>query len=437
MKTIFISSFHPLISRNILATPVLKHLLSAGDVRVIILTPERSCDYIKEEYGGENIIVEGIDMTVSKRDIWMRHMALSALATKSVAIKRRADMERRGEYFAFVLGTRLGHRFVRGTSRLITPRGTFSRLFEKYRPSVVFSTDVQSDFDVRLMHEAKRRSVRLLGMVRSWDNLTIKGLLRVIPEVLVVNNQLTRDDAVKYHEVSVGSIRVVGIPHYDAYMGNKTCERTGILSEIPSKTKRIILYVATGDRYINHNSVDCEVLEMLAASLNSDESIVVRLPIADTVNCLGAKKYAHVYFDQVDKNRFTRRKFVEISKEDDTHLQNLLRCCDIVVTGPSTMCVDAAIFDKPIILVGFNGKGQRTYYNSIARYYDYNHFEPILQSKGVWYVEGEKELKDAVKDYRNDSSLDASGRKKIVVEQTEGLSGKASVLLAQTIGELL
>ncbi len=393
---------------------------------------------MQQEYGGENIVVEGIDMTVSKRDIWMRQISLSALSTKSIAIKRTADMARRGEYLALLMSSHFGHKVVRLASKLLTPRNTFSHLFTQYAPTAIFSTDVQSDFDVRLMHDAKRHEVTILGMVRSWDNLTIKGLLRVVPTALLVQNQITRNDAIKYHDVPDGVIRIVGIPHYDAYTETTECERSGVLSELPRDTKKIILYVATGDRYINNNMVDCEVLEMLSANLSAHESIVVRLPIADTMNCLGGKeKYAHVYFDQVDKQRFARRKFVEISKADDVHLQNLLRCCDIVVTGPSTMCIDGALFDKPIVLIGFNGKGQRSYYNSIARYYDYNHFEPILASKGVWYVESERELLEALEAYRKNPVLNKEGRKKLVDEQAGGLLGEASEKLASTIIEFV
>jgi hypothetical protein len=367
----------------------------------------------------------------------MRHLALSALETRSVSIKRRADMGRRGEYLALFFGSRAGHVLVRLLSRIVTPRGLFQALFDKYAPDVVFATDVQNDFDIQLMHETHRKGVALLGMVRSWDNLTIKGLVRIVPDVLLVQNRLTKDDAIRFHDINEAKIRIVGIPHYDGYIQEKKCERESVHPDV-LQDKKIILYVATGDRYINNNTIDCDVLDVLAAHLHPDEVIVVRLPIADTMNCLGGQeKYKTVYFDQVDKNRFARRKFVEISKKDDEHLQNLLRCCEIVVTGPSTMCIDAALFDKPVILVGFNGKGQRTYYNSIARYYDYNHFLPILASKGVWYVESEREMVESLESYRKIPSLHAEGRKKIIQEQTAGLMGNACERLADELVRFL
>ena len=434
MKTIFISSFHPLISRNIFATPILKHLLAERNVRVVILCPQRSRTYMEEEYGGEGIIVEGIAAELRARDIWMRQLSLAALKTRSVAIKRQADMGNRGAYISSFLCTSIGHMIVRRLSSLLTPRGTFDALFKKYAPTVVFSTDVQNELDVQLMHAARRRKIDVVGMVRSWDNLTIKGLVRVVPDILLVQNEITLSDAVRYHDISQGIVKVVGIPHYDAYGEKKMCERKALVSNASSLGKKIILYVATGDRYIDDNVVDYEVLKMLASRCLSDESIVVRLPIADTVKGVDSlREHDGIFFEQVDKRRFSRRKFVELSREDDRHLQNVLCCADIVVTGPSTMCVDAALFDKPIILIGFDGREVRPYHKSIVRYYDYNHFETILESGGVWYAKSEKELYEALEAYRTSLHLHTEGRKKIVDDQTGGLVGKSCVKLVNTL----
>lgn len=438
MKTIFISSFHPLISRNIFATSVPKHLVARGDVRIVILCPERSREYMQKEYGGEHIIAESIPVELSARDIWMRNLSLAALATRSMAIKRASDMGGRGAYASFLLRSRVGHRLVRLLSMLLTPRGSFDEVFRKYTPSAVFATDVQNEIDVRLMHEARRKKVPLIGMVRSWDNLTIKGFLRIAPDILLVQNQLTESDAVTFHDVSRKKLKVVGIPHYDAYIERKMCDRTALVSDGNALQKRIIVYIATGDRYIKNNRVDCELLDILASQRLKDECIIVRLPIADTVQCLSTETaHEDIFFEQVDKGRFARRKFVELSREDDTHLQNLLRCADIVVTGPSTMCVDAALFDTSIILVGFDGMSRRSYDESIARYYDYDHFKSILASGGVWYVKSADEFYEAVKTYRLHPALHAEGRKKIVDEQTGGLSGQASQKLAATLTDFL
>lgn len=393
---------------------------------------------MQEEYGSDRVIAEGVDVTLLARDIWMRHISLAALKTGSMAIKRIADMGGRGKYLSLFFGSPVGHFLIRYLSLLLTPRHTFDSLFKKYLPTMVFSTDVQNDFDVRLMHEARGKGVPVAGMVRSWDNLTTKGFLRIVPDVLFVQNKLTASDAVRFHRVPDNILKIVGIPHYDAYVKERTCDRAILVRNGLSLKKRIIVYVVFGDRYIKKNTVDCEVLDILASLSSSDESIIVRLPIADTVQCLDVnRERTGIFFEQVDKQRFARRKFVELSRDEDLHLQNLLRCADIVVTGHSTISIDAVLFNKPTILIGFDGKQKRPYYDSVARYYDYDYFDSVLASGGVWHVKSERSLREAMTAYRKNPALHTEERKKIVHEQTGGLLGSSCSNLANSLIEFM
>ena len=63
MRTLFITSFHAHISRNILATPVLSILKSRQDLRLVILVPDYKVSYFEENFGppasGGNVLIEG------------------------------------------------------------------------------------------------------------------------------------------------------------------------------------------------------------------------------------------------------------------------------------------------------------------------------------------------------------------------------------------
>ena len=58
MGTIFLTSFHPLISRNILMSG-LPAMLSK-DRRVVVFVPAKKADYFRENFSGPNVIVEGV-----------------------------------------------------------------------------------------------------------------------------------------------------------------------------------------------------------------------------------------------------------------------------------------------------------------------------------------------------------------------------------------
>ena len=74
-------------------------------------------------------------------------------------------------------------------------------MFEKYKPDVVFATNVYGEEDVLLMKSASIHGVKTIGMVLSWDNNTSKHLMRVVPNVLLVQNEIIKDEAIKIQNV--------------------------------------------------------------------------------------------------------------------------------------------------------------------------------------------------------------------------------------------
>ena len=86
-----------------------------------------------------------------------------------------------------------------------------------------------------------------------------------------------------------------------------------------------------------------------------------------------------------------------------------------VVTWASTMIIDAAVFLKPIILVGFDASPRR-YEESIRQYYDYDHQRRIIELGGARLAKSPEELTEWARRYLADPSLDLEGRKRIVKE---------------------
>ena len=60
MKTVFVTSFHPHISRNILSTDALATVQSAPDTRVVLVVPDYKKEYFASRFGGEHVIIEGV-----------------------------------------------------------------------------------------------------------------------------------------------------------------------------------------------------------------------------------------------------------------------------------------------------------------------------------------------------------------------------------------
>ena len=62
MKTIFISSFHPFISKNILNTDVFGVLKQKKDLKIILLVPAILKDFFENNHHSDNVVIESIDL---------------------------------------------------------------------------------------------------------------------------------------------------------------------------------------------------------------------------------------------------------------------------------------------------------------------------------------------------------------------------------------
>ncbi len=434
MKTIFITSFHGLISRNILATPVLGRLLARSDVGVILLVPEPKKLFFASEFLHPRIYISGVAESVTRSDRFSRYLAFSLVKTRSLAIKRKTELRGSGAWLAALLGGRAGAMAAaRWLDRRFTPRDRFGPVLDRYRPNLVFAADVQNENDVRLMHEARDRGIPVVGMVRSWDNLAAKGMIRITPDALIVNNEIIRDEAVRYSAIPAEKIRVVGIPHYDRYLTEPRSSREEFFRRISGDpSKRLILYAPTGDRYLGENTVDREVIELIVAAMPSDCQLLVRLPPMDAVSGVPKEGKGRLIFDR-PRASFLDVRNTELTAEADRHLADTLSYADLVIAGPSTMAVDAAFFNKPVILVGFDGKRERPYYESVARYFDYEHWQPVLSSGGVRLVRNAGEFQDWIQRYLADSEIDASGRRAIALAQCWRLDAASSQRLADIL----
>lgn len=445
MKTIFITSFHTLISRNILGTDLLSRL--SREHRLVILVPDYKRDYFFKHFGGSNILVHGVPSDLSARDLIFRRLSLALSPSKTLAIKRRSDFYERKTWFSFLAFILplflLGRipfciRLFRYLDYHWPGRTIFRKALRNYEPSLIFGTDLQNELDVKLLQEARKSGIKTIGMVRSWDNLTAKGLLRFIPDRLVVQNQIIKKEAVRYNRVSAEKITVVGLPHYDKYLkalkgqDNLIKNRNEFFRGLGlDPAKKAILFAPAGRRYIDKNETDKYVLEILS---ELDLNILVRIPPGDSANFEGFKsRRAKVVFDYSGVSFWKGgRKTNELSREDDDRLINSLYWSNVVVAHLATMCIDAAFFDKPTIVIAFD-KDQRPYWDSIRRYFDYEHLEPVVKSEGIKVARSAEELIPAVAVYFRNPKLDGEGRERIVEDEIGFRDGQSTERLANVL----
>ncbi|MDO8523666.1 MAG: CDP-glycerol glycerophosphotransferase family protein [bacterium] len=444
MRTIFITSFHPLISRNILMAGVAREL--AKEFRVIVVVPAYKVPYFEKEHGGKGITIRGVGTDLSPYDFFFRSLILLFTNSRGMRIKEAARCAVQYGFFRCTVGPVIRRVFgnqapvlalVRFLDRLFYSTGRFDVLFREFKPGCIFATDIQNEMDVRLLHEARRRGIRTIGMVRSWDNITSKGNLRVVPDHIVVHNERIKNELVSYSKVPAGHITPVGIPHYDRYLGTPKKSREEFMKEHRFDSRRkTVMFAPIGDRYIRNNTLDAMVFKELAQlPLN----LIVRMPPTDMAT-LGKPKNpsAIIAFDETGqeserlRTEERSRKQNEISTIDEEHLHEELTYSDVLVTGHSTLVNDAALVDLPAVIIAFDQE-PRKYLDSIRRYYDYEYYVPIVESGGISLASSVGELIQEVREALEDRNRLQEGRKRIVKEQAMSGDGRSTERLVSVI----
>jgi hypothetical protein len=147
------------------------------------------------------------------------------------ALRDRAAMRAprlvRGVLRLPLMRTRAGLRLASGLFSLVeralpVDRWT-SDLLAAQKPDVVLITplvDLGSD-QVDYVKAAKALGVRSALCVHSWDNLTNKGLIRVIPDRVYVWNEAQRNEAVSMHGVKPEQVVATGAPVYDQWFDRR------------------------------------------------------------------------------------------------------------------------------------------------------------------------------------------------------------------------
>ena len=127
-------------------------------------------------------------------------------------------------------------------------RGVDDFLIEQ-RPDVLLVTPLielgspQLDY----VRAARERGIRSALCVWSWDHLSSKALIRVLPDAVIVWNEIQKDEAERFHGISPERVLVTGAQCFDRWFDRKPsrsraefCRRAGLPDDRP-----FILYVCS------------------------------------------------------------------------------------------------------------------------------------------------------------------------------------------------
>jgi len=131
--------------------------------------------------------------------------------------------------------------------------------------------------------------------------------------------------------------------------------------------------------------------------------------------------------------RLAEGSAVDPTGDDRRHLANTLVHSDVVVNVASTIAIEAAICDTPVVNIGFDGAEPRPFLDSAARYYRYTHYRPLVENRAVRVASTPDEMVSHVARYLDQPDLDRTGRARAVEEQCYRADGRSAERVADFV----
>ncbi|MDQ3071187.1 MAG: CDP-glycerol glycerophosphotransferase family protein, partial [Acidobacteriota bacterium] len=334
-------------------------------------------------------------------------------------------------------------------TRVFTP-DVHADLFARYQPSLVVTSGLGywTD-DAYLLREAHAHGARTAAVILSWDNPCSKGIGGAPVDYAVAWTDAMRDELVAYHDFDPARIFVGGIAHFDTHARRDPAppptETLRALGADPAR-QTILFGTASPTVYdaLNRDTI-AALGEALAAGRLGDAQLVVRVhPLylgRGTTPADGARiealralagRFPHVVLDVPETS--ARQLGFDMPGRDQAHLRSLLIGSDVMVTVFSTVMLEAAVLDVPIVNVAF-----RTWNEKLQDLNDSQERLPYMRrafgTGGVRLAYSPAALVEEVAASLRDRGRDAEGRARLRAEECGPNPGRAGEAIAAYLYE--
>jgi len=467
-KRIFISADHGMAIIYFLQSDVVSTLLAAG-VEVIVLTDDETKEKISQRFAQPNLIFEGLRLKQANdyaRKVNPRLQSL-LIYLRRVGGSRRINTEAMDSHIWEVWAEngwkfRLGiwipsalmilllrnfsftRKFLIRMQNCFTPTpGLYTDLLDKYQPDMVIASTPGWRMDRYLLRESARRGIPNMTVIVGWDNSSSYNVAGADVQWATCWSELQKEELVKGSDWNPEHVHVGGIPSYDGYFRKQWLmprDQYFKLHELDPKRK-LISYASSFVHFApNYPNIEALAKLVSSNSLAEPSQLLIRLHpshfqdrpkiFADERAQLFEleKKYPNVHVVQPVALGGSLGYY---GGEDMDEKSSMMTYSDVVVTVYSTMLVETAVHDTPMIAATIDTPGgwnkPKKFSLSLKEIGDWPTHQRFRLAKAGRVANNENELRDILNLYLKDKTIDSNERRKFVEDEitfTDASSGR-------------
>jgi len=473
-KRIFIIADHGLALIYFLQSDVVPTLLKAG-VEIVLFTDDDALPAIEKRFRQSGLTMEGLRLDRCKK----YSEAFFPFIQRWLHLLRFVGGSKRVNVTAMDGNYRLAETGILGRGRLVLPfmrsliwlmrrsrpvrsiivraqnrftPNIYADLFERYLPDLVIASTPGWRFDRYLLREAAARHITTAAVIVGWDNPSSYRLSGAPVDYVTCWSEIQREELVLGADWNPESVHIGGIPSYDGYFNR-------------------CWLIPRGEYFRQHGLDPRRKLLSYACSF---ETFHPNFPnIAAIVNLVNGDKLVELcqLLIRLHPNHFIKgsrfegeanrlREFIKdmphvhmvkpvsladglshYSGEDMPEKASMMAWSDVFLTVYSTMVVEAAIHNRPIVSVtidtpgGWNMKG--VYSLPLTAIGEWPTHQRFRNAGAGRVAANQEQVRELVNFYLQNPSADSDKRSKFVQDECTFTDARAGERTGQYLLSLL
>ena len=311
------------------------------------------------------------------------------------------------------------------------------------RPDLLVTTGPFQFEQPGIVSAARALGIPVAAMIPSWDNVSTKNRLVFRYDAYLVWSEQTRRELHHFYPSTRSvPVYVVGAPQFDVLLDHRFhrsrdefCRSQGLRPDLP-----VIVYALGSPNFIRgeHHGARL-VAEAMERGELGDAQLLVRPHPQHDDGRLG-ECFARFGPRVVLQQPADPTASLTARTQDERQIVewvNTFRHADVVVNLSSTVTVEAAILDRPIVNLNFDPEPGRPL-DALVKDVNlkWTHFKPIAESGGLILVDDAPALLDAIRTYLEDPELHREGRRWIADYVCEFPDGRCGDRVAAALLDL-